>query len=139
MSNSSPIPVPITCTSSWISALESTLSIRFFSELMIFPRSGRIAWFDLSRASLAAPPAEVARLARRHPRACCRDRLLDDLLRVLRVLLEELRQLRVHGLLDEALHPRVAALRLRLALELRVGQLDRDDRCEPLAHVLAFE
>ena len=26
---------------------------------MIFPRSGRIAWFDLSRASLAAPPAEL--------------------------------------------------------------------------------
>src|SRR5438105_1250252 len=59
MSNSSPMPVPITCTSSWISVFESTLSIRFFSELMIFPRSGRIAWFDLSRASLAAPPAEL--------------------------------------------------------------------------------
>ena len=35
------------------------MSIRFFSELMIFPRSGRIAWFDLSRASFAAPPAEL--------------------------------------------------------------------------------
>jgi hypothetical protein len=32
--------------------------MRFFSELMIFPRSGRIAWFDLSRACLAEPPAE---------------------------------------------------------------------------------
>jgi hypothetical protein len=59
MSKSSPIPVPITCTSVWISVFERTLLIRFFSELMIFPRSGRIAWFDLSRASLAAPPAEL--------------------------------------------------------------------------------
>jgi hypothetical protein len=33
--------------------------MRFFSELMILPRSGRIAWFDLSRASYAAPPAEL--------------------------------------------------------------------------------
>ena len=58
MSNSSPIPVPITCTSDWISVFESTLLIRFFSLLMILPRSGRIAWFDLSRACLAEPPAE---------------------------------------------------------------------------------
>ena len=52
------MPVPITCTSDWISAFDSTLLIRFFSLLMILPRSGRIAWFDLSRACLADPPAE---------------------------------------------------------------------------------
>ena len=41
--------------------------------------------------------------------------------------------------LDEALDPRVAELRLRLPLELRVAELHRDDRGEPLADVLALE
>ena len=41
--------------------------------------------------------------------------------------------------LDEAGDRRVAELRLRLALELRVLELDRDDGGEPLAHVLALE
>ena len=41
--------------------------------------------------------------------------------------------------LDEALDRRVAELRLRLPLELRVAQLDRDDRGEALADVLALE
>ena len=174
MSNSSPIPVPITWTRSWISVFESTLLIRFFSELMIFPRSGRIAWFDLSRAFLggaagrvalddeelgqlrvadlavgellrhlaaegALAPRQVARLARCLAGVRGRDRLLDDLLRLGRVLLEELGELRVDGLLDEALDPRVAELRLRLALELRLAELDGDDRGEPLADVLALE
>ena len=40
---------------------------------------------------------------------------------------------------DEALHARVAELGLRLALELRVGELGRDDGREALAHVLAGE
>jgi hypothetical protein len=43
MSNSSRIPVPIAVISAWISLLERTLSMRFFSTLMILPRSGRIA------------------------------------------------------------------------------------------------
>ena len=43
-SNSSPKPVPIAVIIAWISLFESTLLMRFFSELMIFPRSGRIAW-----------------------------------------------------------------------------------------------
>ena len=42
----------------WISVLESTLSIRAFSTLMIFPRSGRIAWKLDWRAMIAEPPAE---------------------------------------------------------------------------------
>jgi hypothetical protein len=42
----------------WISLFERTLLIRFFSLLMIFPRSGRIAWYVRSRACLADPPAE---------------------------------------------------------------------------------
>ena len=41
--------------------------------------------------------------------------------------------------LDEAGDPRVAELRLRLALELRVLELDRDHGREALAHVLALE
>src|SRR5439155_9767701 len=87
----------------------------------------------------ALAPGQVARLARSLSRARGRDRLLDDLLRVLRVLFEELRELRVHSRLDEALHPRVAELRLRLALELRHLELDRHDRGKTLADVLALE
>ena len=41
--NSSRTPVPIAVISAWISWLESTLSMRAFSTLMILPRSGRIA------------------------------------------------------------------------------------------------
>ena len=58
MSNSSPIPVPIAVIIAWISLFESTLLIRFFSLLMIFPRSGRIAWYVRSRPVFAEPPAE---------------------------------------------------------------------------------
>ena len=43
MSNSSPKPVPIAVIIAWISVFDSTLLMRFFSELMIFPRSGKIA------------------------------------------------------------------------------------------------
>src|SRR5581483_9170202 len=73
--------------------------------------------------------------------ACARrcDRLLDDPLRVCRVFLEELRELFVDGLLDEAADPRIAELRLRLALELGLAQLDGDDGRETFAHVLAVE
>ena len=82
---------------------------------------------------------QLARLARRLARVPGSDRLGDDLLRVGRILLEKLGEALVHGLLDEATHPRVAELRLRLALELRVAELDRDDGGEALADILAFE
>ncbi len=59
MSNSSPIPVPIAVIIDWISRLERTLLIRFFSELITLPRSGKIAWKVRSRASIAEPPAEL--------------------------------------------------------------------------------
>ena len=52
------MPVPIAVMSAWISLFERTLSILFFSTLMIFPRSGRIAWMFRSRPCLAEPPAE---------------------------------------------------------------------------------
>ena len=67
------------------------------------------------------------------------DGLADDLVGLGGVLLEELGQPRVDDGGDEALHARVAELGLRLALELRIGQLGRDDGREPLAHVLAGE
>ena len=41
--------------------------------------------------------------------------------------------------LDLALDLGVAELGLGLALELRLGQLDADDRRQPLAHVVAGE
>ena len=82
---------------------------------------------------------EVARLARRLAGPGRRYRLVDDLVGLLRVLLEEVAQLLVDDGADEALDPGVAELRLGLALELRVAQLDRDHRREALADVLAGE
>ena len=52
------MPVPIAVTSAWISSFESTLSMRFFSTLMILPRSGSTACVLRSRACLPLPPAE---------------------------------------------------------------------------------
>ena len=175
MSNSSPIPVPIAVIIAWISLFESTLLMRFFSLLMILPRSGRIAWKVRSRPIFAEPPAEspstmkssassglrivqsaslpgsdelssalLRRVSSRAFRAAWRARAAEIAFWTIwrasvRVLLEELGEPRVHRLLDEAAHPRVAQLRLRLALELRVPQLDGDDRAETLADVVAVE
>ena len=86
----------------------------------------------LRRVRSRALRAADARLRRR-------DRLADDRARLGGVLLEELGELRVDDRRDEALHARVAELGLRLALELRVGELGRDDRRQALAHVLAGE
>ena len=51
----------------------------------------------------ALPASQLARLAGGLPRVSRRERLLHDLLGLARVLLEELGELRVHGLLDEVL------------------------------------
>ena len=82
---------------------------------------------------------EVARLAGGRARLGGLNGLADDLVGLGGVLLEELGEARVDDRGDEALHARVAELGLGLALELRIGQLGRDDRREPLAHVLAGE
>src|SRR3954449_6617793 len=87
----------------------------------------------------ALAPREVARLARGRARLRSRDRLADDLARVGGVLLEELGELLVDDRRDEPLHAGVAELRLRLALELRIGQLRRDHCREALADVLPGE
>ena len=86
--------------------------------------------------------AVLRRVRSRALRAACRARAASTTfvtiaLRVVRVLLEELREHRVHRGLDDALDRRVAELGLRLALELRLAELDRDDRGEALDHVLA--
>ena len=63
----------------------------------------------------------------------------DRLPRLGGVLLEPVGELLVGDLLDHRAHLGVAELGLGLALELRVAQLHRDDRGEPLADVLAEE
>ena len=50
--------MPIAVISDWTASLARTLSIRFFSTLMILPNSGRTACVERSRACLAEPPAE---------------------------------------------------------------------------------
>ena len=96
------------------------------------PGEGRVVERPFAASQVARLPCRLARV----PRG---DSLQDDLARVSRVLLEELSELRVDGLFDQPTHPGIAELRLRLTLELGVAQLDRDDGCKPLAHVLSLE
>lgn len=67
------------------------------------------------------------------------DRLADDVRGLDRVAVEPVVEVLVHDLLHEGLGLRVAQLGLRLALELRLAQLDRDDRGQTLADVLTGE
>src|SRR5262249_35687522 len=83
------------------------------------------------------PTRELAGLPRRPPRLRCLDGLGDERLSYARVLLEELGELLVDGALDLALHLGVAELPLRLALELGLEDLHREDAGEPFADVLA--
>ena len=88
--------------------------------------------------------ADLRRVRSRALRAASRARcglhgLHDHGARLARVLLEELAEAGVDDRLDEAGHPGVAELGLRLALELRVAELDRDHRGQALADVLAGE
>ena len=97
---------------------------------------------ELARAATPPSSTPLRRTVSRALRAAMRARaaspiLRDDLLRRRRVLLEEGGELLVHHLLDEALDLGVAELGLGLPLELRVGQLHRDDRGQALARVLA--
>ena len=81
----------------------------------------------------------LARLAGRVARARRQHGLLDDLLRLARVLLEEPPELLVDDALDDPLDLRRHQLVLRLVAELRIGVLDRDDRRQPLADVVAAQ
>ena len=82
---------------------------------------------------------EVAGLPCGFARARRGQALLDDPAAVAGVLLEVLGEAVGDGRLDLALDLGVAELRLRLPLELRVRELDADDRGQPLADVLAGE
>ena len=82
---------------------------------------------------------EIARLARRLARARGIDRLADDPARDAGVLLEEGAELVVDDRLDDALDLGVAELGLGLPLELRMRNLDADDRGQPLADVVAAD
>ena len=82
---------------------------------------------------------QIARLARRLARACRIDRLHHHALGDCRVLLEVRAQTIVDDRLDDALDLGVAELRLRLALELRLRNLDADDRGHPFADVIAAD
>ena len=75
----------------------------------------------------ALAPHEIARLARRFARARGVDGLADDPPRDRRVLFEVRAQFVVDDGLDDALDLGVAELRLRLAFELRLRNLDADD------------
>jgi hypothetical protein len=85
----------------------------------------------------AALAGEVARLASRLARLRRAHRLVGDLSRGGRVLLERLAETVVDDLLDQPLHFGVPELALGLPLELGIGDADGDHRGEPLAHVVA--
>src|SRR5439155_7833495 len=80
---------------------------------------------------------QLARLAGGLPRLGGAHALVDDLARRRRVFLEGFGELVVDDLLDEALDVAVAQLGLRLPLELRLWQPDRDHRRESFPDVVA--
>src|SRR3990170_6112468 len=82
---------------------------------------------------------ELPRLPRGLSRLCREDRLLEDRLRGLRGLVQELHELLVHAGVHDSLHLGVPQFHLRLPLELGLGNLDREDRREALAAVVAVE
>jgi hypothetical protein len=86
-----------------------------------------------------AVAGQVAGLARRHPGRCGLG-LADDVLALGRVLLQPVAELVVdQRFWTKPLDLGVAELGLGLALELRLAELDRDDRGQALADVVAGE
>ena len=105
--------------------------------------SGLVDWQSESLPGSPPPPSRPlrerarSRALRAAIRACCAAcALADDVLALGRVLLEPGAELVVHDLLREALDLGVAELGLGLALELRLAELDRDDRGQALADVV---
>ena len=106
--------------------------------------SGLVDWQSDSLPGRPPPPSrplrragQVARLAGGDPGRRRGLRLADDVLALGGVLLEPGAELVVDDPLHEALGLGVAELGLGLALELRLGELDRDDRGQALADVVA--
>ena len=79
----------------------------------------------------------LARLARGLAGAVCHHRLFENGLAHGRIFLKIFRKLRRDDGADERAHGGVAELGLRLALKLRVGQLDRHNGGQSLAHIVA--
>src|SRR5688572_28954974 len=105
-------------------------------------RVGGAAVGQLARQRVVGEQVLAGKLAgvlRRAPSPGRRRGLVDDHLGLGRVRLEPVPDLLVADLLHEALDLGVAELGLRLALELRVAELHRDDRGETLADVLTRE
>src|SRR5262249_60149466 len=86
----------------------------------------------------ALAPRQLARLARRLARTRGLDDLLGDAPGVLRVLFEVIAEALVDHLLDPGLHVRGDQLVLGLRGELRIADLDRDDRRETFADVVTL-
>src|SRR5262249_10916149 len=102
---------------------------------------GRLAVGQLAREAAAteqspARAGPVARPAGPDPRLLGGLALADDVLALGRVLLHPRAELVVDDLLGEALDLGVAELGLGLALELRLAELDGDDRGQALADVV---
>ena len=98
---------------------------------------GQLAGETATAQEALAVAGEVAGLARGESGGGGVDGLADDDLALGRIALEPGGELVVDDLLHEAARLGVAELRLRLALELRLRELDGDDRGEALADVLA--
>ena len=110
------------------------LALRRIALLAVGQLAGQAAAVE---RALAAD--EIARLARRLARARGVDGLADDALGDGGILFEELTELVVDDRLDDALDLGVAELRLGLALELRLRNLDADDAGQTLADVVAAD
>src|SRR5262249_24903064 len=107
-------------------------------------RVRRLAVGELARQTARLEQAlaaarEVARLASRDPRLRGLRRLGDHDLALARVALEPRGKPVVARLLHERLRLGVAELGLRLTLELRLGELHRDDRGKAFTDVIARE
>ncbi len=82
---------------------------------------------------------QVAGLARRFPRPRSGDALLDDAAPIGGVLFQVLGERLGQDALHLGSHFHVSQPRLRLAFELGLGQLHRNHRHEPFAHVVAAQ
>ena len=102
-------------------------------------RSSRPACRAAPRSPARLLAHQVARLAGRFPGPGRAHRLLDDVPRDRRVLLEIVAEVLVHHRLDDPLDLGVAQLGLGLPLELRLPHLHVQHAGEPLADVLAGE
>src|SRR5579862_5326441 len=121
----------------------ATRRVALHDEELALPAVARRTVDELPRQPRAVEPGlaprQVTRLLGGDAGPLGEERLLHDLVRLGRVLLEPLGELLVGGALDERPDRDVAELRLGLSLELGVLQSYRHDGGEPLADVLPVE